>query len=392
MYFYAAQLLRNKSQHFASDFLNDSSFFGAFLRKLKDAPFYKDIKAKSWKDLPIINIEKFRKDFDQFNFHEINIEIATKAAQGKIDLPNSISAGFSTGTSGKERGIFLSTETERVQYIATILGKLFNPKELLEIRKIGLCLRSGNALYNSGLSKRIDFRFFQLELDKKSIAQQIIEFAPDILIAPTQILIEIAKSPQKTHFKRVFYGAEAMNASEKKYIEAALGIVIRPIYQATEGFLGIGCEYGNLHLNEDIIAFEKKQLTDKRFIPIISDLHRNSQKVARLELDDILEIGECACKNRHQVIKPNIVRKKDVWKLDKIYFPDEIEKIIAEIIPAHEDYIVFGSPHIIEIALENAFAFDIVSKALEKFELPIRQIDYSPEMNFPKRRHIRWTE
>ncbi len=393
VFFYLRQILKNNGAAKAIEKLQNPKFFRSFLSKLRRAKIYQSIWAEKLTDLPIKNIKEFRENFEEFNIHGMDLEIAKQVASGNLKPKSSISAGFSTGTSGSERGIFLTDEMERIQYIATILGKLFNASELLKIRKIGLCLRAGNDLYNSGLSKRIDFRFFPLVLEKTKIANEILQFAPEILIAPTQILIEIAKlKPSAGKFKHVFYGAEGMNDFEKKYIENEIGIVVRPIYQATEGFLGIGCKKGNLHLNEDIIAFECKHLTQSRFIPIITDINRKSQKVVRLELDDILELEKCDCGNKNMVIGRNIVRKSDVWKLDRMYFPDEIEKIVAVIIPPQEDYIIIGARHKIEIALENEAHFENVAAALSKFGIEIVKINYSAKLNFPKRRHIRWHE
>lgn len=392
LFYYLQQLLRNNSNSTSIEKLSKKSQFKSFMRQLRRCNFYKESNAQSLQELPSIKIKEFREKFAEFNTQHLDIETAKLAANGKMHLKNGLSAGFSTGTSGNERGIFLTNENERIQYIATILGKLFNPIELLQIRKIGLCLRAGNSLYSSGLSKRIDFRFFPLEIDRAKTARDIIDFAPDILIAPTQILIEIAKAKPLKLFKHVFYGAESMNDFEKAYIEKKLGLFIRPIYQATEGFLGVGCEKGNLHLNDDIIAIERKHLTNSRFVPIITDLNRKSQKVARLELDDILELRACDCGKKGQVIGRNIVRKSDLWKLDRIYFPDEIEILIMPHIRPQDDFIIIGSPNKIEIALENNASFDSISAALSKFGIPIVQIEYSSEMNFPKRRHIRWHE
>lgn len=393
LYFYFRQLLRNHWPRKALDSLENTNLFKMFLREIQKVKFYTTQNPQKFEDLPIVTIMDFRTNFAAFNIHNIGLEDAKNAAEGKSILPNGLSAGFSTGTSGGERGIFLTKELERTEYIATILGKLFSPLELLKLKKIALCLRSGNSLYSSGLSKRIDFKFFPLSPKKSEIAFKLIEYAPDILIAPTQILIEIAKAkPETGTFQHVFYGAEGMNDYEKAYIEKALGLIVRPIYQATEGFLGIGCAKGNLHLNDDIIAFERRHLTHNRFVPIVTDMKRKSQKVVRLELDDILELKACDCGNSGLAVGRNIARKKDLWKLDRIYFPDEIEALIAPLVPAKSDYVIIGSMSKIQIALENYELFDQIANQLSGFGVTIEKIDFSPEINFPKRRHIRWIE
>jgi len=258
-------------------------------------PFYKNIQ--NFDDFPQIDIKTFRANFEELNCENITIIDAQNAAQQsengqKSALKNDLVAGFSTGTSGQNRGLFLTNGYERASYLGQILGKVFKPLELLKVRKIALCLRAGNSLYNT--PKAIDFRFFPLSLEREEIAKNIAHFAPDILIAPTQILLAIAKGHYKwANLSRVFYGAENMNSFERTFIHSRLGINPAPLYQATEGFLGAPCEKGNLHLNEDNIFFEFEDLKNGAYRPIISDFKRKSQAIIKLGLDDMIDFKNC---------------------------------------------------------------------------------------------------
>jgi hypothetical protein len=171
-----------------------------------------------------------------------------------------VHAGFSTGTSGA-RGTFLSSKPERARYLGQCLAKLL-PGSPLRRRRIGLCLRANNALYRDVANAGpFEFRFFSLDAPAQSRASEIEGFAPDIFVAPSHVLAELALLATEGKFRappfeRLLYGAEPMGAWERVWITEALGARPDPIYQATEGFLGSACSRGVLHLNEDSIAFE----------------------------------------------------------------------------------------------------------------------------------------
>ena len=363
------------------------------LKNAKRFPFYANRKFSKFEDLPIISIQEFRNNFEQFNSCGLSLESAQMAAQksenGEInDLPNGLVAGFSTGTSGQNRGLFLTNEFERADYLGQILGKIFAPSELLKIRKIALCLRAGNSLYNA--PKGIEIRFFPLSTQREEIARDIADFAPDILIAPAQIILKIAQY-QKTwqNLSKIYFGAEAMNSIECEYVHSQLGIMPNPIYQATEGFLGIGCKNGNLHLNEDNIFFEFEEIMPNVYRPIITDFKRISQSIIRLRLDDIISFKNCDCGQNFKVIE-NIARTGDIWHLDRPIAPWEIENRIAAIINPKSDWVVIGSKSEIEIHAQNEDDFCAIENCLKDFNLPMKPMEYSRAIDFPKRRHLRW--
>lgn len=354
-------------------------------------PFYKNIQ--NFDDFPPIDIKTFRENFEKLNCENITILDAQNAAQQsengqKSELKNNLVAGFSTGTSGQNRGLFLTNEHERASYLGQILGKVFKPKEILKVRKIALCLRAGNSLYN--MPKTIDFRFFPLSLEREEIAKNIAQFAPDILIAPTQILLAIAKGHYKwANLHKVFYGAEGMNPFERTFIHSRLGINPVPLYQATEGFLGAPCEKGNLHLNEDNIFFEFEDLKNGAYRPIISDFKRKSQAIIKLGLDDIIDFKNCDCGSGFKCVD-HIGRKSDIWDFDKEYLPWEIENIIAPLINPEHDWILSASKENIEIYCEFENDYEIIENALSFLALKFIRKPYNRQLDFPKRRHIRW--
>jgi putative adenylate-forming enzyme len=345
-----------------------------------------------------MSIMEQRQNFTFLNSQNLEVEIAKKAAQSSEvgvghNLGKGLAIGFSTGTNAQNRGLFLTNEYERADYLGQILGKAFSFSKLRKIRKIALCLRASNALYN--VPKNIEFVFFPLGLNREEIARQICEFAPDVLIAPPQILLEIANNQIVwQNLRHIFYGAENLNTSERTFIQEKLGIIPRAIYQATEGFLGIGCEYGKIHLNEDNILFDFEDFENNWKRPIISDLRRISQAIVKLRLDDILQISanqKCKCGQNFLVIDA-ISRSQDIWKIGGNIIANDLEELIAIQIPPNIDWIIIGSKTKIEIYCNQQNAIEKITQILARFQLPITALEYKNELDFPKRRHIRWND
>jgi putative adenylate-forming enzyme len=81
-----------------------------------------------------------------------------------------------------------------------------------------------------------------------------------------------------------------------------------------EGFLGCTCAHGTMHLNEDLIFFEKEFIDEERFYPIITDFSRSTQFIVRYRLNDILKIKKdgCPCGNASVAIECIEGRSDDV--------------------------------------------------------------------------------
>jgi putative adenylate-forming enzyme len=231
-----------------------------------------------------------------------------------------LSAGWSSGSSGGTRGLFVSSPAERADYIGQSLARLLPAAALLRRQRIALHLRSGNALYSDVQRGRIEFRHFALDPPAEATAAQLRDFAPTILIAPPHRLIAFAVAgltlPSLCH---LFYGSEPMSDAERAVVAEHLSLLPRAIYQATEGFLGADCAEGRLHLNDHSLAIELEPVPGTSgFRPIITDLRRTSQPIVRLRSDDYLEIDSraCPCGYAGRVIAPLAGRVGDLWRFD----------------------------------------------------------------------------
>ncbi len=348
-------------------------------------------------ELPVIDIATFRARFADYNRLGLSLQTAQAAAAAgesgqDYDLPQGVKAGFSTGTSGATRGVFLTDADERAAYIGQLLAKLLSPAELMRTNRIALSLRAGNDLYRPVHAPCLRARFFPLTPDLQDLINFLQAFRPDVLIAPPQLLLALAASGKATPYRKVFYGAETLNAVERAFITDRLGVRPDPVYQATEGFLGAPCAHGTLHLNEDSLIIEREALDDQgRFRPIVTDLRRRTQAVVRLRLDDILQATTCTCGSPLAAVRPVSGRLGDTWHITgRILFPDEIEARVSPHIAPDRRWIATASPDRITVACPDTGDSIAIARQLAGFGLPVIAVPYDPAADFPKRRHVRW--
>lgn len=329
-------------------------------------------------------------------------EAAENGESGEVR--DGVFAGFSTGSSGT-RGAFLSGGDERARYMGQSLAKLL-PGSLLRRRRIGLCLRANNALYREvSRAGPFTFQYFSLAAEPAERAREIETFAPDIFIAPSHVLADLARRANTgtfaaSRFERLYYGAEPMGAAERDWVTQALSARPDPIYQATEGFLGAACKHGALHLNEDSIAFEFERVgSSDRYRPIITDLRRTSQPMVRVRLDDLVQLMDapCACGSPLRAIEPIEGRIGDVWRWgDAVVFPREVETAISAALLPSDDWRAHATPAGVTLSCSSdraEFAKTALSDLLRTAGAspPIGVAPFATD-SAPKRRRVQWTD
>ena len=303
--------------------------------------FYKKYTSNKLKDFPIMDKKIMMGNFDDLNTIEINkdeaLEFAInseKTREFKSKL-NGITVGLSSGTSDT-RGIFLVSDKEKDKWAGYILARYLG-NDLYKGSKIAFFMRADSNLYESLNSKQVKFEFFDIFKPMKENVVRLEQFKPNILVGQPSILIEIAKNKINIKPDKIISIAEVLEKNDEEYIKKAFNKdVIHQVYQCTEGCLATTCEYGTLHLNEDIVFVEKEYLDKNRFIPIITDFTRKSQPIIRYRLNDILVEGhdKCKCGSCFTVIDKIEGREDDVYlfngikeKTVKVY-PDFIRRCI----------------------------------------------------------------
>ncbi|MCX6176671.1 MAG: adenylate synthase [Bacteroidetes bacterium] len=344
---------------FVESTLCDSSFY---------QPYIKDNQIDR-KALPIVDKAVFMKEFNAINTVGIDrdtaMDLAIKAETSRQfdSTMGDITVGLSTGTSGK-RGLFLISPTERELWVATVMDRILPPKWYRK-QKVAFFLRANSNLYTSVQSAIYDFQYFDIFQPIKKLVEQLLAYRPDVLAGQPSILMAIAdiltqgnKVKSAWQPQQIISFAEVLHQSDAELLRQIFDAPIREIYQCTEGLLGVSCNQGIMHLNEDNLIVEKEWIDDRHFRPIITDFTRKSQPVIRYRMSDVLKIKEtpCACGSHFLAIEQILGRDDDVlWIQGKRIFPDLLSRKIALATDAFSRYeIIQTGESEIQIHIQSA--------------------------------------
>lgn len=356
-------------------------------------------------DFPVTGPEALRDGFDDWNtlgLTRAETETAALAGEtgGSGEVRPGIVAGFSSGSSGRP-GLFVTSGAERAGWVGHILARLLPAGALFRPTRIALCLRADNRLYGD-VETAGPFRFLFIGLDLRAPErfERLRAFAPDVLVAPTQVLADLARRADKPWpLRRLFYGAEPMGEAERGWIAAALGVRPDPIYQATEGFLGAACRLGTLHLNEDVLIIEREPVPGtNRFLPIVTDLRRTTQPMIRVRLPDLLEpLAPCPCGSPLTAIHPVEGRLEDLWRWPgAVICPREAEAAVSAALGPEHDWRALATPRGVTVEADPD-RVDAARVAIESL-LAKHAVRVSvmaggrPKQDGVKRRRVRWSD
>ncbi|MCS5719121.1 hypothetical protein N1027_13355 [Herbiconiux sp. CPCC 205763] len=311
----------------------------SFLRRISDAPFYRTAgssealsSASSGRNrpsrrrasvvrldqLPIVDKSTLLEHFDELNTRGVRLTdalgVAMRAEHSRDFSPlidGDLTVGLSSGTSGR-RGAFLVSPHERMLWAGTILARVLDERSLGQLLRpwrpplrIAFFLRAGGNLYESVASSRIRFTFYDLtepfECHLAALDAAVEQgTGPDVLVAPASVLGALARHAKAGSLgirpTLVVSVAEVLEPETVAGVRAAWGVPTRQVYQATEGLLGVSCEHGALHLNEESVHVEREWLDAERtrFAPVVTDFDRRTQIIARYRLDDVLRVDPSA--------------------------------------------------------------------------------------------------
>ncbi len=349
-------------------------------------PYYRDVATADLAAFPVIDKSVVLAHFDGLNDRGLTLErclARAREAEARRDFTASldgVSIGLSSGTSGRQ-AVFLTSPAERARWAGTVLAKAL-PRGLLAGARVALVLRAGGPLYESVGSRRVAFRFLDLARRPAEHLPALEAFAPTVLAAPPPVLRFLAEARLAGEvdlaLERVFSVAEVLDPHDERAIEAGLGRRVDQIYQATEGFLGISCPAGRLHLNEDLLVVEREALDDdgRRFTPVVTDLFRTSQAVIRMRLDDVLVASDepCPCGSPLQVIEAVEGRADDVLLLPEADAASRLRPFYADFVrgavlaaPGVEDFrVVQTAPDALRLWVRPGPAHDGAAAALAR--------------------------
>ena len=318
-------------------------------------PYYRQ-PLSQW---PIMNKEVMMNHFNEMNTVGIDkdkaFEIAIRSEKERdfsSDL-NGVTIGLSSGTSGN-RGMFIASKEDRLSWMVSILAKVLPPWWLRK-QRIGLFLRANSTLYETINGMLYSFKFFDLIKPIKVLIKEVDEFNPSVLAAPPSVLVQLAKHKQQglinINPEKIISVAEVLEPLDEQLIRTSFSQIVHQIYQCTEGFLGVTCEEGTLHLNEENLIIEKEFLDQekRKFVPIITDFTRQAQPIIRYRLNDILTLRKepCPCGRQTTALEFIEGRCDDIfyfWHLNgkeqTMVFPDFIRRAIITSSPHISEYFV----------------------------------------------------
>lgn len=369
-------------------------------------PAVSALAGRPLEDFPVMRPDMLREGFDVWNtlgLTRARVEAAALAGEtgGSGEVRPGIVAGFSSGSSGRP-GLFVTSAAERARWVGHILARLLPVDALIRPTRISLCLRADNRLYGDvAAAGPFRFQFVGLDVPARERLKRLRTFAPDVLIAPTQVLADLASHTDGPWpLRRLFYGAEPMGEAERGWIAAALGARPDPIYQATEGFLGAACRLGTLHLNEDVLIIERETVPGtNRFLPIVTDLRRTTQPMIRVRLPDLLEpLGApCPCGSPLTAVQPVEGRLEDLWRWPSaVICPREVETAVSAALGPGSDWRAVASPRGVTVQADpdrtdTARAAVEALLAADDLDLPVTG-GGPPRQEGVKRRRVRWSD
>jgi putative adenylate-forming enzyme len=367
--------------------------------RMRNAAFYKPCAARDIATLPIVDKAITLARFAAFNTLGISLEDATNAAlaaERSLDTPACVetrwTAGLSSGTQGP-RGVFLASARERATWAGILLARTLDCDLLKDILirraplRVAFFLRANSSLYTTLKSRRIDFRFFDLQRGAFAHVEALTQFEPDVLVAPASVLAWLAAESLAGRAairpRKVISVAEVLEPDDEQQIRVAFHKPVHQLYQCTEGFLAYTCDEGVLHLNEEFVHIEPEWIDEShtRFRPVITDFTRRTQMFVRYRLDDILRVRTqpCACGRFTRALAAIDGRLDDVLWLPSAdharllpLFPDVLRHAFARDATDVADYRIEQHGDTLHLAVSgNNAVFDAIKLAVD--ELAISQ-------------------
>jgi len=359
---------------------------------------------------PVVEPAEIRSDFaarNSLGLDEMSATARAEAAErGELSTRHpGFDAGFSTGSGGGARGLFVTTARERDEYLGMLLGKLISPARLLRPLRIALILRASGSLYADVAGAGARFLHLGLDLPAEDQLGALAAFNPTHLVAPPHALAALTRelasdASWRPALDGLFYGAEPIGREETRWLAQAFGRPPLPIYQATEGFLGAPCAHGTLHLNEHSLIIEQEPVEGSdRWRPIVTDLRRTSQPMVRVRLDDLLQTRRepCPCGSPRLAVEPVEGRIADVWRFPVAsIFPRELDDVLETALGPGARWSACGGPESVTLTVTTASDQRLGTGALrdlleaQSVNVPVHAL-LDAELRFdPKRRRVRW--
>ncbi len=179
-------------------------------------------------------------------------------------------------------GMHFISEKEQASWAGFMLSRGLDGS-IFERYKIGLILRANSNTFESVGSNRIKFSFYDLMKPLDELHDSIVKDELDILMGPPSVLSYFVDIESPIKVRKMVSVAEVLEDVDRAKIEQYFGLTLHQFYSSTEGEIAATCEYGTLHLNEDLMVIQKEWIDEEKgwYHPIISDFNRTTQPIIR---------------------------------------------------------------------------------------------------------------
>ena len=378
----------------------------------KNSPFYgkhwEGLSDDEWEKFPLIDKSIMMDNLADLLTTRLDVnqarQLADRAEQNRDFSPKigPYSIGYSSGTSGS-RGMHFISEKEQASWAGFMLSRGLDGS-IFERYKIGLILRANSNTFESVGSNRIKFSFYDLMKPLDELHDSIIKDELDILMGPPSVLSYFVDIESPIKVRKMVSVAEVLEDVDRAKIEQYFGLTLHQFYSSTEGEIAATCEYGTLHLNEDLMVIQKEWIDEEKgwYHPIITDFRRKSQPIIRYRLNDILVASKenCPCGDAREVISSIMGRSDDVFHLPnhdgttELVVPDLIRRAIMQMSDEITDYIAIQkSPNQIEIQLKPDNLEDLSMTGFDKLweskNIQPPKLDIKPYTHMPSATKLR---
>lgn len=345
-----------------------------------DIRYYQSYKHATLYEFPIIDKSFVQEHFQSLNYFQRSvsqIQALTEQKNSSLEIHQSL------GTSGLP-GAYLYSKREKMISLGNCLAK-FSSFSLLQKKRIAVFHLSATPYLPTRIAtQRMHWVLLDLNRSFDVLVDKLIKFDPDVVMGSARTLYALAKLQQSGKISlrcsKLISTAEVLTPMAQFFIADVFKQPIHQIYQSAEGNLGMTCQYGTLHLNEDEFYIEKEWIDHKRqrFVPVITTLKRWVQPLIRYRMDDILMLKEtpCICGNPFISVEKVVGRCEDVLYFKEVLhcglkpiYADILNQLFYSLKPLISDYQVLQhSMYRVEVKLQTDHFAQAKSALLQKLD------------------------